>query len=536
MGRNLQLIGRNKNQMLRKQNTYIILLLILTGVCFYLRTANRELYCDEIMYGYKLNATKYGEYWTSPKTALDGEINTVKDVVDSQINYYQYANGRIIPHSIEQLFTGVWGLDIFYIFNTIIFLLLVSVCVKVYMTKSQYLSWLIALIALLYLFPYPSKLWFSVNLAPNYLLPAFLTIYFIYLWQANKKNNVFLFVIVGVLLGCTNEAFAIPLSGAMLIYYLLHFKMVKTKKFVLTVSLWVGTVIMILSPGNISRFIKSNTGESNVVDTILNACKLFLELKVIWVLLAILLLYCIFDFKGTVQLLKRNLLLIYMLGIGLLFGLIANTAYHSFTAVEFFAFLILIQIIDRFIENLKYQRVISIVLTTLFIVHQVMIVRAEMTQAAMQRNIIENVMENKDRVVVYDNSYLTPWVKPFVTTWAQNGPYLLYSNPFKYKYGDIPIVLSQIDYDALPKFDRLATPENKVNSEVPLYYFGGKMIWGRACDVKEKRKFILKKPLKDGQEKPEEFKASLREIKTRWGRFFYINYSLDELPTEVILK
>ena len=57
----------------KNQKLYIILLLLLTGVFFYLRSINRELFCDEIMYGYKLNATKYGEYWTSPKTALDGE-------------------------------------------------------------------------------------------------------------------------------------------------------------------------------------------------------------------------------------------------------------------------------------------------------------------------------------------------------------------------------------------------------------------------------------------------------------------------------
>lgn len=523
--------------LLRKSNNfYIFLLLIITGVLFYLRTENRELYCDEIMYGYKLNASSYGEYWTSPKKALDGEIKTVKDVVDSQINHYQYANGRIVPHTLEQLFTGVWGLGAFYIINTIIFLLLVMYCVKGNMTKSKYLSWLVALIALLYLFPYPSKLWFSVNLAPNYLLPAFLTTYFLYLWQSTKKDRVLLFVIVGILLGCTNEAFVIPLSGAMLIYYLSHLKMIKTKKFVLTASLWVGAIIMMLSPGNITRFMRSNTGESNVVDTILHACKLFIDLKVLWVLLAILIMYCIFDFKGTKQLLKKNLLLVYMLGIGLLFGLVAHTACHSFTAVEFFALLIVLQFVDKVIVKLKYSRLISIVLTILFIAHQVMIVKAEIKQAEMQRNIIETVMDNKDRIVLYDNSYITPLVKPYVTIWEQKGPFLLYSNPFRYKYGDRPIVLSQIDYDALSNFDKVATAENKVNSEVPLYYFGGKMIWGRASDVKKKRKFVLKKPLKDGQEKPEEFKASMTEMKTRWGRFFYINYSEEDFPIEIVFK
>ena len=72
------------------------------------------------MYGYKLNATKYGEYWTSPATALDGEIKTVSDVLASQYNHYFYGNGRAISHTIEQLFTGVIGVNAFYFFNTIL--------------------------------------------------------------------------------------------------------------------------------------------------------------------------------------------------------------------------------------------------------------------------------------------------------------------------------------------------------------------------------------------------------------------------------
>ena len=62
------------------------------------------------------------------------------------------------------------------------------------------------------------------------------------------------------------------------------------------------------------------------------------------------------------------------------------------------------------------------------------------------------------------------------------------------------------------------------------------MIWGRASDVQKKRKFVLTKPLKEGQDKPEEFKASMTELKTRWGKFFYINYSEEAFPIEVIFK
>ena len=84
--------------------------------------------------------------------------------------------------------------------------------------------------------------------------------------------------------------------------------------------------------------------------------------------------------------------------------------------------------------------------------------------------------------------------------------------------------------------DKVATAENKVNSKVPLYYFGGKMIWGRDSDVKEKRKFVLKKPLKEEQDKPREVIGTMTELETRWGKFFYINYSEEEFPIEIVFK
>ena len=87
--------------LLKSQKTWIVLLLILTGVFFYIRSVNREPYCDEILYGYNLNASEYGEYWSSPQTSLKGKIQSLSDVISSQKNHYFYANGRSIVHAIE---------------------------------------------------------------------------------------------------------------------------------------------------------------------------------------------------------------------------------------------------------------------------------------------------------------------------------------------------------------------------------------------------------------------------------------------------
>lgn len=124
----------------KNQKTYIILLLIITGIFFYLRSVNRELiFCDEIIYGYNLNASEYYEYWASPETSLDGKVNTISDIVDSQINHYFYGNGRSIVHGIQQFFTGVLSIDVFYIVNTLVFLLMLVCVVKLLNDSNIYI-------------------------------------------------------------------------------------------------------------------------------------------------------------------------------------------------------------------------------------------------------------------------------------------------------------------------------------------------------------------------------------------------------------
>ncbi len=121
----------NRSQIFKNPKLYVIILLIATGVFFYLRSVNRELiYCDEIIYGYNLNATEYYEYWSSPETSLDGKIETISDVIDSQINHYFYGNGRSIVHAIEQFFTGVLNVNVFYVVNTFMFLLMMCCALK----------------------------------------------------------------------------------------------------------------------------------------------------------------------------------------------------------------------------------------------------------------------------------------------------------------------------------------------------------------------------------------------------------------------
>lgn len=515
---------------------YIILFLLLTGVFFYLRSVNRELFCDEIIYGYKLNATKYGEYWSSPQTSLAGEIKTFEDVISSQYNHYLYGNGRSISHSIEQVFTGIIGVNAFYLFNTFLFIATIILFVRKYMLRHQYLSWLIVIVAFLYLFPYPSKLWYSINLAPNYLFPLSMALLLFYQSDMikEKDNNVskivlFTAPIVGLLAGWSNEAFAVPISGAFLVYYILRFKKINHRVLLSLIPLWIGTALVSFSPGTIERFMRNGgKDEAKLLEVAIQAGENFLQLKIFWLLIIAVIIFIIFDRRSLVEAMKKNMVIVFSLIVALLFGIVANTAVHSFTAIEFLALILVCVLVAPYVVKIKYKKIIGIILTILFCIHQTMIVNAEKMQAKKQKALIEEYISNKDQIVLYDNSDIALWLKPYVTSWEKKGISILYDKPFRFKYGEGKMIaLSKEDYKAFSTFSQMSPERQKVNGDTKFYYYGGALILANAHNVKKDHKFVMR--IQNGEDPSQYKEVDVRHkfISTRWGDFVYAFYPAD---------
>lgn len=91
-----------------------ILLIIISGIIFYILNHFTPLYSDDWHYNFI-----YGTF---------ENINSLSDIIKSQYIHYFKVNGRFIPHFIVQLFDGILGKELFNIFNTIafIFFLLLS--------------------------------------------------------------------------------------------------------------------------------------------------------------------------------------------------------------------------------------------------------------------------------------------------------------------------------------------------------------------------------------------------------------------------
>lgn len=531
---------------LKSQKTYIVLLLILTGVFFYLRSVNREPYCDEILYGYNLNATEYGEYWSSPQTSLDGKIESLSDVINSQQNHYYYANGRSIVHAIEQFFTGVLSIDIFYIVNTIIFLLVICIIVNLLKIRWWYTWVLLTVLALLYLFPMPYRLWYSINYGCNYLWSlCFSVILLYYCMKINdkvkiSKKTLVLLSLLSFITGWSHEAFSVPLSGALFFYIVLNFKKFDKRLLYVAIPMWIGTIIMVLAPANFARFFGGGSGGSKIY-AVANAIDNFMHIKLLWIFVVTVI---ILRFKNRVYL-KSSLaeckLIVYALIIGVLFGLVANTAPYSFSAIELYSFLLTMKILVPLIEKMRIKSVYLVLLTIAFIVHQSMIVKGEIIQSKAQRELITKYVESSDGVVNY-NVPSTPWyLEPYVTKWKHSNESVLYGDFIEFEYGDNkPLyALADADYRFLAEKD-FYNEDNKFAGNAPFYYAGGNAFWAKASDVDSTDVFefeyepvsfdydvplLLKiKFALTSDSYPKTEKVQIKQLKTRWGEFYYILY------------
>ncbi|MBO5272280.1 MAG: hypothetical protein J6B30_05645 [Muribaculaceae bacterium] len=535
---------------------YIILFLLLTGAFFYLRSVNRELiYIDEIIYGYNLNATEYGEYWSSPQTSLFGKIETISDVIDSQKNHYFHGNGRSIVHGIQQLFTGVLNVNVFYVVNTFIFSFIVVCILKLLKITNKYGYILIVVLALLYLFPMPYRLWYSINMSCNYLWPMCFTLVFLdYCTMINANMNFSKFAltnisILGFIAGWSHEAYSIPLSGALFFYIIFNFKKVNKKLLYVAIPLWIGTCIMVFAPANIARFF-GGTGDSSKIYAVANAIDNFMHLKLLWIFVVALIAFRISNYKYLKNCLSENKLFLYALIIGILFGFVANTAPYSFTAIELFSLLLTMKLLIPKIENYKIKKVYLIIVTIIFIVHQSMIVNGEIQQSTAQRNLISEYVKSEDGVVNY-NIPITSWyIKPYVTIWKHSDVSVLYGGTIEFAYGNGQkmYALGDSDYKFVSNKNSYVK-ENKFNGTAPFYYDGGKAFWAKASNVDSTDVFEFEfEPVSFSYDVPLLLKlkfaispegysqkevAEKKFIKTRWGDYYYILYPPVRKPVSI---
>lgn len=289
----------------------------------------------------------------------DGQpIMSVYDIFQCQNQHYLTTNGRYIVHFIVQAFVSLIPRWMFFIANSLLFILLWSVSCKLITGK-----WLpdagrgIAIAILIWLsVPRPGVVMLSlVAFAVNYLWTGALTLVFLYLIekQCRKKSNPRIFegigwVVFSALTGSLQESFSLPVSGAIFVAIIARKLPHRGIPLMMSLGYWCGTLACVLAPGNLVRFTSPDgAGGIGMGERLLSLGK-ELAISIPSLLFLLLLLLVIFRNRVIRGFIKENFIFLWSAVFSLLMCSIVYSAERQLTGLCLFSMIMLGRLIKEF--------------------------------------------------------------------------------------------------------------------------------------------------------------------------------------------
>lgn len=467
----------------KKFNIILIILTILASSFFTgIRAYYTEKTSDDLLYSFKLDNNPLGY------NNFQEPIETLSDAIESQKNQYFHSNGRFVVHILVQMFAGPWGKKAWSIF--LASLMGGSIILFIYYTvpvnkRLNPIYWILASFCFLYLFQDNSLDWYLICLGMNYLYPIFLTLAFLIFirissyWRSNNLFFYFLLSFIGLITGFSQECFSLPLSGALffyLIYSLFNHHKIDKKIWTLTLSLWIGTICLVIAPGN---FVRLEGGKSIFV-SLYDGLLFLINTKLIWLLLITVILIGLkrFNFKIIS---KKNYIDVSAFILSILLGLIANSFPQSFNGVSLFAGILLFKLIAQLeIKSIPRLSLISISLLAVLTVNQIRIIHYTKRFQNIYRQYIEDYQNSTTGIIPEPSMISLPFdVFPFVWNWF-NQPTIDWINyTIKVKYGNNNKPLISLKQQDLRYYEEAMQNTLNINFSHPetKYEIGEKYIW-----------------------------------------------------------
>lgn len=436
----------------------------------------------------------------------DGDLisaDTFGKIVDSQVFHYFNVNGRSIVHFIIQFFAGILGNGFYTIFSPFLLALTLILFIRytcpAYCRKSPAI-WAFACIIWIYLYPSPIGSFHWLAYGMNYLYPMCLTLgfllYFRHICDSTANSNPLTLIItflLGFITGWSQEGFALPLSGAMLIYIIFNWRKINKPVMYLIIGLWLGSIIMTISPGNFIRMSKE--------PLLLKACSSlyqYIYLRGFIVAWIIILLSLIIHKNRFVEAMLRYAHVWFCLIFALLFGLIAKTGAWSLISVEFYAFIITATLLPSFDFTHKPSKAINIIssiLLILIIAHQSLVITTAARMQQQELDFIERSKSTTDGITPFYDPKIPPLASPWIYDYTHPGigvlDYQCRSFAVLNNRRDTPIfMISEKDYDAISNPDKFFTSENLIPGSAN-FYDGEDYYWIKASDYSNDATYTL---------------------------------------------
>lgn len=369
--------------MMRRHNHSIVFLFFLIVILLFFFIQNRfvPFFSDDIGWIGNLDTTS---------------VSTgIKDFFSDQANVWLTQNGRAINHAIWQL--TINGGELCYdIFITLTFAGVIWLLGNIILNdnaKKSILPWVIMVIAMLYLSPDHSTNFYWAGGGCHYLWPCLLTLLFIKVLSnsGEKRTQWYKYVplcVFSFLAGWTHEIFALPISFSLfcfLVYGIFkgRSKDITSRQWGLIVAYWIGSLLIVVSPGTRTR-IGGTMGGAEIPLLQALAAKIVTSFKIFrygrcFYLLIALLCYLWMSKKESLKLYVQSnvfflLSLLGSLGIVVILGVGGRAVW----GVEVFSLILILRWMNDKINNSArtqlYER-IGLVVATLIVIHQAFLIR-----------------------------------------------------------------------------------------------------------------------------------------------------------------
>lgn len=218
-------------------------------------------------------------------------IENISDVIESQIVHYQTINGRTVPHVFEQIFVGITGKWLFNIINSFFLIWLIKLITdRLSETgKNKNCLILVSFIASLFLFSYPGQTMFWMAGALNYLWPVTLAFYLFNNFETiNNNHNIISLFLISLFSAWFQEAISIVFFISLIVLSVIEKKYRTKKNYAIIIGYFIGTTLIVLSPGTIARLSSNEIVHSGgilfiVTTKLLETFAALKKLSIFWV-------------------------------------------------------------------------------------------------------------------------------------------------------------------------------------------------------------------------------------------------------------
>ncbi|MBO4581868.1 MAG: hypothetical protein J5701_06255 [Bacteroidales bacterium] len=201
-----------------------------------------------------------GFFWSDDWYPMSYQVSSLKDIFPIAGNLYMTWGGRYFGYFVSFLFICLLKNKLWFdIFNTLFFCTLIVISGCLIADKKSEISKTLLPFALLFWFlcPLPSESLFWVSGATNHFWTSTLVFLFLYIFLQYKDKNFSPWKKTGLffisLFSAQSEIPCMSIGGALFVYYLFNLKKIKNNTIPLILGFAIGTLLLLLAPGNFNR-------------------------------------------------------------------------------------------------------------------------------------------------------------------------------------------------------------------------------------------------------------------------------------------